>query len=267
MKEAFYFPHFCNARHDRKIKRLRKELGLEGYGIFFMLLEVLREQTDLRYPIDDIDLLADELGASEQKVRVVICNYQLFKIETTDNEEMFFSPKLISYLQPYFKMREQRRIAGQKSAQARKLSSQNSTDVQRSFNGRSTVDEQSKVKESKVKEIKVDVVTPEKFYQDNFGLITEFIAEDIKNYIDDDIEEALIIRSMEMALKNNVRTWNYASAILKHCLSRDIKTLQQYEAHELERQKSKVTPLHTRKSGISEDSMDEIWKEINDGAK
>jgi hypothetical protein len=41
-KDAYYFPHFYNARHDRKIKRLRKDLGIEGYGIFFMLLEVLR---------------------------------------------------------------------------------------------------------------------------------------------------------------------------------------------------------------------------------
>ncbi len=64
MKDAFYFPHFCNARHDRKLKRVRKELGLEGYGIFFMLLETLREQADYRYPIEDLDLLADEFGTS-----------------------------------------------------------------------------------------------------------------------------------------------------------------------------------------------------------
>jgi hypothetical protein len=50
-KEAYYFPHFCNARHDRKIRRLRKELGVEGYGIYFMLLETLREQQDLMYPL------------------------------------------------------------------------------------------------------------------------------------------------------------------------------------------------------------------------
>ncbi len=107
-KDAYYFPHFCNARHDRKVKRMTKELGIEGYGIFFMLLEVLRDQTDLKYPMEDIDLLAEEFGTSEQKVRVVICNYQLFKI---DEEEKFFSPKLIVYLQPYFEASEHGRIA------------------------------------------------------------------------------------------------------------------------------------------------------------
>ena len=147
-KEAFYFPHFCNARHDRKIRRLRKELGTEGYGIYFMLLETLREQQDLMYPLEDLDLLAEEFNVSEAKVRVAICNYGLFEI---DEEQKFFSPKMLVYLEPYFKMKEQRKIAGQKSADKRK-SIEISTTVQQPFNDRST--KESKVKESKVNEIK-----------------------------------------------------------------------------------------------------------------
>ena len=147
-KEAFYFPHFCNARHDRKIRRLRKELGTEGYGIYFMLLETLREQQDLMYPLDDLDLLAEEFNVSEAKVRVAICNYGLFEI---DEEQKFFSPKMLVYLEPYFKMKEQRKIAGQKSADKRK-GIEISTTVQQPFNDRST--KESKEKESKEKESK-----------------------------------------------------------------------------------------------------------------
>lgn len=138
-KDAYYFPHFCNARHDRKIKRLRKELGLEGYGIYFMLLETLREQQDLMFPMDDIDLLAEEFGTSEQKIRVTICNYELFEL---DQDQKFFSPKMLVYLEPYFKMREQRKLAGKASADKRML------------NDRSTTVQQSKGKESKEEEIK-----------------------------------------------------------------------------------------------------------------
>jgi len=145
MKDAFYFPHFCNARHDRKIMRLRKELGIEGYGIFFMLLEILRDQIDFKYPLTDIDLLATEFGTSEQKVRTVICNYHLFEV---DDVEQFFSPKLIVYLQPYLRMKEQRRLAGIKSGEARR-------EKQESFNGCSADDqrylnenEQNKVNET-----------------------------------------------------------------------------------------------------------------------
>ena len=108
-KDAYYFPHYCNARHDRKVRRITKELGVEGYGIFFMLLEVLREQTDYKFPLQDIDLLADEFGTSEQKVRTVISNYDLF---STDEEQRFFSSNLILYLQPYLSSKENRRVAG-----------------------------------------------------------------------------------------------------------------------------------------------------------
>lgn len=147
-KEGFYFPHFCNARHDRKIKRLRKELGVEGYGIYFMLLETLRDQHDLRYPLEDVDLLAEEFNVSEQKVRVTICNYQLFEI---DDEQKFFSPKMLLYLEPYYRMKEQRREAGLKSAAKRKLN-ESSTTAQRPLDDRST--KERKEKESKVNEIK-----------------------------------------------------------------------------------------------------------------
>lgn len=155
-KDAYYFPHFCNARHDRKIKRLRKELGTEGYGIFFMLLEVLREQIDFRYPMDDLDLLAEEFGTSEQKVRVVICNYALFEIHTENNKEMFFSPKLLTYLTPYINMKNQRIEAGKKSGEVRRLKALEKLSNERPFNGCSTdaerelnENEQSKVKKSK----------------------------------------------------------------------------------------------------------------------
>ena len=173
-KDAYYFPHFSNARHDRKVKRIIKELGVEGYGIYFMLLEVLREQTTLQYPMDDIDLLADEFRTSEQKVRTVICNYKLFDVTPDDR---FFSPKLIEYLEPYFKMKAQRQLAGQKSAEARQRKALSQTSDEQPTNDRSTTVQQSKVKESKVKESKENKIEErkEKFkqeianYKDNYS--------------------------------------------------------------------------------------------------
>lgn len=151
MKQGYYFPHFEEARNDRKIKRLRKELGIEGYGIYFMILEVLRSQPLFKYPINDIDLLADDFGTSEQKVKTVIFSYELFIIESTD----FFSTKFIENLEPYLKMVEQRRIAGLKSGETRKIKAIEklnscSTAVERSLNE----NEQSKENKSKENENK-----------------------------------------------------------------------------------------------------------------
>jgi hypothetical protein len=170
MKDAYYFPHYCNARNDRKIRRVMKSLGVEGYGIYFMLLEVLRDQTEYRYPMEDVDLLAEEFGTSEAKVIAVIKNFGLFDI---DEDEMFFSLNLIKYLEPMFKMREQRSIAGKASAEARraKMLEGNKKEIPAKFefiNESSTVvermlneNEQSRV--SKEKERKRSITYSEDF--------------------------------------------------------------------------------------------------------
>jgi hypothetical protein len=188
-KEAFYFPHFCNARHDRKIRRLRKELGTEGYGIYFMLLETLREQQDLMYPLEDLDLLAEEFNVSEAKVRVAICNYGLFEI---DEEQKFFSPKMLVYLEPYFKMKEQRKIAGQKSADKRKII-EISTTVQQPFNDRSTKEskgKESKEKESKVNESKIYSLDP--IRNELFIKWVKYKKEKKSNYTESGINQLLV---------------------------------------------------------------------------
>ena len=156
-KDAYYFPHFSNARQDRKVRRLRKELGIEGYGIYFMLLEVLRDQMDFKYPICDIDLLADEFGTSEAKIKAVITTYGLFEFDNTD--ETFFSIRFNEFMQPWLTIKNQRSLAGKASAAKRrekKEAEQNkqpfnnrSTTVQRPFNDRSTKEKKRKEKKGK----------------------------------------------------------------------------------------------------------------------
>lgn len=111
-KDAYYFTHFCNARNDRKIRRARKELGIEAYAIYFMLLEVLREENDFRYPLSYVDVLAEDFGTSEQKINTLISKYGLFDIDEDGN---FFSEKFIEYMSPYLS----RSNTARKAAEAR----------------------------------------------------------------------------------------------------------------------------------------------------
>ncbi len=146
-KDAYYFPHFANARHDRKLRRVRKELGIEGYAIYFMTLEVLREQEDFAYPLQDIDLLADDFGTSEAKVEAIVQGYNLFLI---DDDKFFYSPKLIEYLQPYLERSKRARKAAlarwNKDSDAQALPKHSGSNA-------------SKVKESKIKESKGNIPT------------------------------------------------------------------------------------------------------------
>lgn len=66
------------------------------------------------------------------------------------------------------------------------------------------------------------------FYNNNFGLITPYVAENIFSYLEDGLQQDLIIRAMEEAVSNNIRKWNYVKTILNDCVNNQIKTLEQY---------------------------------------
>lgn len=51
-KDAYFFSHDCNARNDPKILALRSVYGAEGYGVYFMLVEILREQPDYKLAVN-----------------------------------------------------------------------------------------------------------------------------------------------------------------------------------------------------------------------
>lgn len=140
-KDAYYFTHDSNSKDDPKCVLLIEQLGLEGYGAFWVLVETLREQPDYKYPIALIPALARRFNTSTEKLKAVVFNYGLFKIE---NDEFFFSESLITRMKHLENKRELARMAGLKSAEIRRLG----TGVQQALNGGST----SKVKLSKVKQ-------------------------------------------------------------------------------------------------------------------
>jgi len=143
IKDAYYFPHDSNAKDDPKCVLLIEQLGLEGYGIFWVLVETLREQPEYKYPLALLPALARRYNTTHDKMKVVVYNYGLFNIE---NDEFFFSETLRRRMEQIDYKRELARIAGKKSAEKRLLLNDRSTTVQPTFNDRST----SKVNKSKV---------------------------------------------------------------------------------------------------------------------
>lgn len=142
-KDAYYFPHFSNARNDAKLVKLRRVMGIEGYGMYFLLLEVLREQTEFKLPLSSLEDLAYEWHISKEKLLAVVTNFDLFEII----DEVFISTKLITYLQPYIEKSERARKAAN-------LRWNNANDYANALPEHSKCNA-SKVKERKVKESKV----------------------------------------------------------------------------------------------------------------
>ena len=67
-KDAYYFSHDANSQDDPKCMLLIDQLGMEGYGIFWALIEALANAGG-RLPIAITPVLAMQIQVTEIKVR------------------------------------------------------------------------------------------------------------------------------------------------------------------------------------------------------
>lgn len=155
MKQAYYFPHDSNAKDDHKCVLLIEQLGCEGYGIFWILVETLRDQPDFKYPLNLIPALARRYNTTFEKMKAVILKYNLFQIE---NDQFFYSESLINRMGEIANKRLKQSEGG-KQAMLKRWKSEKSklqndnlviSNLQETYNQVIT----SKGKESKEKEIK-----------------------------------------------------------------------------------------------------------------
>ena len=144
-KDCYYFPHDSNAKDDPKCVLMIEQLGMEGYGIYWMLVEALRDQPDYTYPVANIPALARRYNTSAEKVRTVVYNYELF---TVKEDKIFFSESLYRRMLVFNENRAKRSAAG-RLGMARRWGDNNV--ITPLLQSNSTVIT-SKVKESKVKE-------------------------------------------------------------------------------------------------------------------
>ena len=186
-KDAYYFKHFCNARNDRKLQKARLQLGIEAYALYFMLLEVLREEKDFKYPIADLDVLANEFDTSIQKLELIVKGYSLFVI---DNENMFFSVAQIEGLKPWIELKETNRLKGIKSGISRRKKIENQIielseidSIEPKLNSNSTSVEQLINKEKN----KVKQITLSNKKSNNFKDYDSFISYMRANFVNEEI--------------------------------------------------------------------------------
>ena len=67
------------------------------------------------------------------------------------------------------------------------------------------------------------------FYQNNITLITQFVSEDIINFLEEEkLDAELILEVMKEAVSRNKRNWKYISTVLRNCKNNNITTKQQY---------------------------------------
>jgi len=116
MKDAYYFTHDYNARHDPKCKALINKYGIEGYGRFWIIIENLRESRG--YKLEEKkyvwESLAEQLKCPVEETKTFIkdCINEFELLIQADG--FFYSESLLERMAQLDGLRAKRQAAAQK---------------------------------------------------------------------------------------------------------------------------------------------------------
>lgn len=111
-----YFPHPSNMRMRQEVLTLRVKEGLNGYGVYMMLLEMLRDE-DNRTLKFDVEVLSFAIGTFDtDMIKRVIQDYGLF---TITSEGSFSSIWLEKSMEEFDTKKAALKEAGKKGSMAR----------------------------------------------------------------------------------------------------------------------------------------------------
>ena len=121
MKESFYFAHDFNAHDDPKIRAMMRKNQLEGYGIFWTIIELLASETGRWYLPKDYDGLAYEMRTQSDRIKSVVEEFGLFEFD----DKNFWNNRLDSHFSERAKKSEQARKAAKRMHEKRRLRKDN----------------------------------------------------------------------------------------------------------------------------------------------
>lgn len=79
-KDAYWFKHDSNASRDLKLMQIKAIYGLEGIGMFWSVLEVLREQKDYSWTKSQVQILAKIIDADPTRMNNFITDCERIEL-------------------------------------------------------------------------------------------------------------------------------------------------------------------------------------------
>jgi len=117
-KDAYYFPHDSNARQDVKILKLRIKHGWAGYGLYWGIIEALRDQDNYSFDASEPELISLAVGCSvDELIPVLETCIEVGLLVEEDGK--IYSKSLKRRMEYVNEIREKRRIAGKKGGMVR----------------------------------------------------------------------------------------------------------------------------------------------------
>ena len=174
-RTASYFSHDSNARNSDRLIKVRMKYGALGYGVYFMILERLRD--DPRYmSVRDYNMIAFDLRVDSSVIKSVVEDFGLFVF--AEDGEYFYSEGFMRRMDLKDNERQKRSAAGKRAMATRWGTTDKSVITELPETDKSVIrvlsdsdksvitelpendNKKSKVKESKVKDDGVEEKSP-----------------------------------------------------------------------------------------------------------
>lgn len=202
MKDAYYFSHDSNAHKDPKILRLRAKHGWAGYGIFWAIIETLREQEGYKWESNDKHLLSYSFGNGDGEINEVIDTCLEIGLLVLNDDGYIHSESLTKRMKKKEEVSEKRRQAGKKGGSSNTKANAKQTES----NKRKEKESKEKKKESKLnKKEKIEAYTTNPILIETLNDFVE-MRERIKAPLNTDRAFTLVFNRLDDLSKNNDET-------------------------------------------------------------
>ena len=205
-KETYYFSHDSNALTDTKILNMRADYGLEGYGLYWAIIEMMRNEEDYKLNLNKntyraIKTLTNTTIDIEKFINDCIEDYRLFEKQ----EERFYSNSLLRRMEQKDKKSA---IAREK---AEKRWNSNAEAMQQQCSSNANKIKKSKENENKRNEIKeiynstcINLPQVQKLTEKRNKAVDKFLKEFTREQFEQICE---IANNSDFLTGNNERKW------------------------------------------------------------
>lgn len=230
-----YFSHDFNARNDIKLKKVIANLGIQGIGLYWCIIECLYEN-DGYLSFDDIDLLSYELRTDKDLILNLIENFDLFK---KNNKNKFYSQSVLNRLEEIeSKSRKNRENA------LKRWNKNDTNEMQTESNSNATALQpqcyikEKIIKENKRKDNNILLTTTEdnniyNYVESNFGRTLSPIELEKIGLWSSEYKDEILKYAIQIAVMNRIATFAYVEGILKNWKAKGFETLDEIKENDL----------------------------------
>ncbi len=257
-KDAYYFPHDCNARNDPKILALRSVFGAEGYGVYWMMIEILREQPDYKLQVTKYlyNALAMQMQVQKERLQEIVeacCNefVEGGSPLLVNDGQYIYSESLLRRMERVDTVSEARRAAARKRWETGPCKVPEGeagwgTGCKGDANAEHEQSKENKRKENKRKSdqrttphIPPSPSSAVAAYLDRVNPSASQQSLELLAAYERDMGTEVCVRAIDVALDNRKTNWAYIKAILQRWTEEKVKCIADIEALEARHEREK----------------------------